>query len=141
MVSLTNRNGNTYTYKYDALNRPVSETDPKGNTKSFGYDKNSKITSVTDRNGNTTKYTLDGNGNIVTVTDAAGTESHYTYDSMNRLTKISMHRVDTVHKVDEWQDTLYTYDYRGLVKTEVNAKGDGKVFVYDDLHAPGRYRP
>ncbi len=132
MVSLTNRNGNTYTYKYDALNRPVSETDPKGNTKSFGYDKNSKITSVTDRNGNTTKYTLDGNGNIVTVTDAAGTESHYAYDSMNRLTKISMHRVDTVHKVDEWQDTLYTYDYRGLVKTEVNAKGDGKVFVYDE---------
>ena len=132
MVSLTNRNGNTYTYKYDALNRPVSETDPKGNTKSFGYDKNSKITSVTDRNGNTTKYTLDGNGNIVTVTDAAGTESHYEYDSMNRLIKIFMHRVDTVHKVDEWQDTLYTYDYRGLVKTEVNAKGDGKVFVYDE---------
>ena len=132
MVSLTNRNGNTYTYKYDALNRPVSENEPKGNTKSFGYDKNSKITSVTDRNGNTTKYTLDGNGNIVTVTDAAGTESHYAYDSMNRLIKISMHRVDTVHKVDEWQDTLYTYDYRGLVKTEVNAKGDGKVFVYDE---------
>ncbi len=48
---------------------------------------------------------------------------------MNRLTKISMHRVDTVHKVDEWQDTLYTYDYRGLVKTEVNAKGAGKVFI------------
>lgn len=45
---------------------------------------------------------------------------------MNQLTKISMHRVDIVHKVDEWQDTLYTYDYRGLVKTEVNAKGDGK---------------
>ena len=40
-----------------------------------------------------------------------------------------MHRVDTVHKVDEWQDTLYTYDYRGLVKTEINAKGDGKVFI------------
>ena len=43
-----------------------------------------------------------------------------------------MHRVDKTHKVDEWQDTLYTYDHRGLVKTEVNAKGNGKVFVYDE---------
>ena len=110
----------------------ISETDPLGNTKYFGYNKNSEIVSVTDRNGNTTEYTLDGNGNIVTVTDAAGTESHYTYDSMNQLTKISMHRVDKLHKVDEWQETLYTYDHRGLVKTEVNAKGDGKVFVYDE---------
>ena len=110
----------------------ISETDPLGNTKYFGYNKNSEIVSVTDRNGNTTEYTLDGNGNIVTVTDAAGTESHYEYDSMNQLVKISMHRVDKLHKVDEWQETLYTYDHRGLVKTEVNAKGDGKVFVYDE---------
>ena len=112
--------------------RVISETDPLGNTKYFGYNKNSEIVSVTDRNGNTTEYTLDGNGNIVTGTDAAGTESHYTYDSMNQLVKISMHRVDKLHKVDEWQETLYTYDHRGLVKTEVNAKGDGKVFAYDD---------
>ena len=31
-----------------------------------------------------------------------------------------------------WQDTLHTYDHRGLTKTEVNARGDGKVFVYDE---------
>ena len=86
---------------------------------------------MTDRNGNTTKYTLDGNGNIVKTVDAAGTGSEFTYDSMDRLTKITMHRVDTVHGVDEYQETLYTYDHRGLIKTEVNAKGDGKTFVYD----------
>ena len=63
--------------------------------------------------------------------DAAGTSSAFTYDSMDRLTKIRVHRVDETHKVDEYQETLYTYDHRGLVKTEVNAKGDGKVFVYD----------
>ncbi len=34
-------------------------------------------------------------------------------------------------KPNEYQETLYTYDHRGLVKTEVNAKGDGKTFVYD----------
>ena len=118
-------------YTYDALNRVTGETDPKGNTKSFTYDKNGRITAVTDRNGNTTKYVLDGNGNIVKTVDAAGTGSEFTYDSMNRLIKIRMHRVDTTHKVDEYQETLYTYDHRGLVKTEVNAKGDGKTFVYD----------
>ena len=130
-IVVTNRNGQTYTYTYDALNRVTSETDPLGNTKTFTYDKNSRITAVTDRNGNTTEYVLDGNGNIVKSIDAAGTESEFTYDSMDRLTKIRLHRVDEVHDVDEWQETLYTYDYRGLVKTEVNAKGDGKVFVYD----------
>ena len=130
-IAVTNRNGQTYTYTYDALNRVTSETDPLGNTKTFTYDKNSRITAVTDRNGNTTEYVLDGNGNIVKSIDAAGTESEFTYDSMDRLTKVRLHRVDEVHDVDEWQETLYTYDYRGLVKTEVNAKGDGKVFVYD----------
>ncbi len=130
-ISVTNRNGETYTYTYDALDRVTSETDPKGNTKSFTYDKDSRITAVKDRNGNTTKYVLDGNGNIVESIDAAGTGSTFTYDSMDRLTKIRVHRVDKIHKVDEYQETLYTYDHRGLVKTEVNAKGDGKVFVYD----------
>jgi len=33
--------------------------------------------------------------------------------------------------VDEIQETLYTYDYRGLVKTEINAAGDGKALIYD----------
>lgn len=131
MVSLTNRNGNTYTYTYDAVNRVTSETDPKGNTKTFTYNKRGEIVAVTDRNGNTTTYTLDGNGNIVASTDAAGTVSEFTYDSMNRMVSIKLHRVDDVHDVDEYQETLYTYDYRGLVTTEVNAKGDGKVFVYD----------
>ena len=130
-ISLTDRNGYTYTYTYDALNRVTSETDPKGNTKYFTYDKNSRIVAVTDRNGNTTQYKLDGNGNIVETIDAADTSSLFEYDSMNRLVKIKMHRVDTIHNVNEWQETLYTYDHRGLVKTEVNAMGDGKVFVYD----------
>ena len=130
-VSLTDRNGNTYTYTYDALNRVTGETDPKGNTKAFTYDKNGRIVAVTDRNGNTTQYKLDGNGNIVESIDAMGTSSLFAYDSMNRLVSVKLHRVDTIHKVDEWQETLYTYDHRGLVKTEVNAAGDGKIYVYD----------
>ena len=28
---------------------------------------------------------------------------------MDRLTKIRVHRVDETHKVDEYQETLYTY--------------------------------
>ena len=128
-ATAVDRNGGVYAYTYDLLNRVTSETDPLGNTRTFTYDKNSRITAVTDRNGNTTRYELDGN--IVKSTDAAGTESQFTYDSLNNLIKVRLHRVDAVHKVDEWQETLYTYDHRSLVKTEVNARGDGKVFVYD----------
>ena len=44
---------------------------------------------------------------------------------------MKLRRIDKVHKVDEIQETLYTYDHRGLVKTEVNAAGDGKALIYD----------
>jgi len=125
------RNGETYIYTYDALNRIVSETNPLDGTKTFHYDKDSRIVGVTDRNGVRTSYVLDGNGNIIESVDGEGHSSFFEYDSMDRLTKVKLRRIDKVHKVDEIQETLYTYDHRGLVKTEVNAAGDGKALIYD----------
>ena len=95
------------------------------------YDKDSRIVGVTDRNGVRTSYVLDGNGNIIESVDGEGHSSFFEYDSMDRLTKVKLRRIDKVHKVDEIQETLYTYDHRGLVKTEVNAAGDGKALIYD----------
>ncbi len=119
------------TYTYDALNRIVSETNPLDGTKTFRYAKDSRIVGVTDRGGVRTSYKLDGNGNIVESIDGEGHSSFFEYDEMNRLTKVKLRRIDKIHDVDEIQETLYTYDHRGLVKTEVNAAGDGKALIYD----------
>ena len=109
----------------------TSWTDALGNTKYFSYDMNSRITAVTDRNGNTTEYILDGNGNIVESIDAKGHSSFFEYDTMNRISKVTLNRVDSIHNVDEIQETLFYYDKRGLVVREVNAKQDDKIYVYD----------
>ncbi len=109
----------------------IAVKDPEGYTTSYTYDGEERVVTSKDANGSIYRYTYDGNGNIVKSTDAMGTSSLFSYDSMNRLVSVKLHRVDTVHSVDEWQETLYTYDHRGLVKTEVNASKDGKAFVYD----------
>ena len=131
MLSFTDRNGGATYYTYDLLDRATSEKDPLGNTKYFTYDRNSRITAVKDRNGNATQYVLDGNGNIVETIDAKGHSSFFEYDPMDRLSKATLNRVDAIHGVDEMQETLYYYDKRGLVKKEVNARGDGKLSIYD----------
>lgn len=131
LVSETNENGETSSYAYDALGRTLSKTNPLGHTDTFAYDAKGRITSVTDRNGNATRYVLDANGNIVETIDALGNSSYYEYDSMNRLVKISLHRVDAKDCVDEWQITLYQYDRRGLRTREINAAENETIYVYD----------
>jgi YD repeat-containing protein len=88
---------------------------------------------VTDANGHTTTYTLDGNGNVVTSTDAVGTVTRFTYDPMNRVTRVTLPRVDMVNNVDTVETTLYAYDKRGLQVTEVHALGDGTLSVFDGM--------
>ena len=131
MIKRIDRNDGEYDYTYDLLNRVTSEKNPLGKTHFFTYNKNHQITAVTDRNGNTTQYVLDGNGNITETIDAHGHSSFFEYDSMNRLSKITLRRIDTVNNVNELQETLFYYDYRGLQVREVNALGDDKFSVYD----------
>lgn len=58
--SVTDRDGNKTAYKYDNLNRIISETTSDG-TISYTYDGRGNKTSVTDRRGDTVNYTYDGN--------------------------------------------------------------------------------
>ena len=131
LIAKTDKNNNTYTYAYDTLNRVISETDPKHNTQYFTYDANSRITAVTDKNGNTTRYILDGNGNVICSRDAMGVETYFCYDSMNRMISMHTKRIDNIHHVSELQTTLYSYEHRGLVTTEINAAGGEKSYEYD----------
>ena len=57
------RNGETYVYTYDALNRIVSETNPLDGTKTFHYDKDSRIVGVNDYNDRNVNYVYNNAGN------------------------------------------------------------------------------
>ena len=138
LIKTTDPAGAVTIYEYDASGRVVKETDALGNSQTFAYDKNGRIISVTDKNGNVTGYTLDANGNIICQTDALGHPSYFEYDSMNRLVKMTLYAGEETGADGETvltgeQVTLYTYDHRGLVTTEINALGDGKYYVYDEL--------
>ena len=50
---------------------------------------------------------------------------------MNRLIVARLRRIDTKNKINETQETLYSYDHRGLCVKEINAFGNGKLSVYD----------
>lgn len=137
LIKTTDSAGAATCYTYDAMNRVIKETDALGNSKFFTYDKNGRIIRAADKNGNVTKYTLDGNGNILCQTDALGHPSYFEYDSMNRMTKITLYAGEETDEdgnteLTGEQVTLYTYDHRGLVTTEINAAGNGKYYVYDE---------
>jgi YD repeat-containing protein len=83
-------------------------TDANGGTTGFGYDANSNLTSIIDANSNPTSYTYDSrdrrtaredalthsdiydsydaNGNLTQFTDRRGKVSVYQYDGLNRET-------------------------------------------------------
>jgi RHS repeat-associated protein len=81
-ASMTDAEG-TWTFTYDALGNLLSETDPDGNTRTITYDSSGQAVTdtTTDHNGNViaqTTLTRDANGNPLTSTGAAGTTT-FTY--------------------------------------------------------------
>jgi YD repeat-containing protein len=123
VLTETNPEGETTTYTYDALGHVKTVKNPLGHIESFDYDKMGRIETVTDQKGAITTYHYDKNGNLTETIDALGHKTTYVYDVMNHLKEVHQIRTDLQDGIqDEEQITTYTYDKRGLVKTEV--KGD-----------------
>ena len=135
MLTYTDRNGEVTSYSYDSMSRVTRETNPLGGITTFGYDKNGRITSVTDENGVQTQYAFDANGNIVETKERIDNSTngyyhtYYTYDAMNRLIKVAT--TNTNGGTTPQTLSQYIYDYRGLVKVEIDALGIEKTNKYD----------
>ena len=91
--TVTDDNGNTTTYLYDALNRLVIETTEDTEVTSYSYDDNSNMVSMT-----------DGNGSVITNI----------FDSLNRKTSTSVNRGSGVVGV---ANESYSYDGLGRLLT------------------------
>ncbi len=60
LTSITDANGNTTSYTYDAMDRRASRKDALGAAAAYAYDGNGNLTRFTDRRGTVTVYQYDG---------------------------------------------------------------------------------
>ncbi len=147
LLSITDPNGNTTSFTYDALDRLIREesaagqvttyaydalgnliqmTNPRGFSVSFSYDAANRLASVTNPLGQTTRFRYDANGNLIAMTDPAGIVTAYRYDDLDRLEAlIQNERPGEAASSAQNVTTRFAYDLAGNLR-----------FVYDPR---GRY--
>jgi RHS repeat-associated protein len=133
-------------YGYDAQDNLTSVTDPNGNITTYTFDDFHRMTRQVSLVSGTTNYSYDQAGNLSTTSDANGASTIRTYDATNRLlTATSTHTGFPPEVVTNTYDdlpatygkgrlktssvtrggiatvsTAYTYDRRGLVRSEAH---------------------
>ncbi|WP_280684516.1 MULTISPECIES: RHS repeat-associated core domain-containing protein [unclassified Breznakia] len=138
IISETNANGITNTFEYDALNnltkaqnangRYVSYTYNSGNDMiiklvnskyaTYEYDEQHNLIVENNEYGYTSKYEYDFFGNKTSYINPNGVEIKFEYDKLN-------------NKIKE-NDSIFTYDKRGNLKTASNK--EGKItYTYNDF--------
>jgi len=121
--AVTDFNGNTTTYGYDALSRVITVVQPGGILTSYDYDQHGNLASVLDAESNETTYTYDDMGRVVAIASPNSGTTVYVYDAAgNPIQKIdakditvqydfdALQRLTAVRFPDAAQDITYTYD-------------------------------
>lgn len=120
LISATDGNGRTTSYRYDALDRPTETVYADGATIVFGYDPAGNRTSMTDQLGSTS-YGYDGMARLVSEQLATGQTNTYTYDPVGNL----------LTHTDPNGTTTYTYNEVNLAASVTDPAGNATKFDYD----------
>lgn len=133
LTSRTDAAGDQTTYQYDQIGRPGSSVSPVGNapganpasfTTSYTYDPAGDLLTSTDPLNHQTSYAYDPDGKLTSVTDPANHTTSYTYDTDDRLTTAA--RADST--------TLgYGYDNDGNLTSQTDGVGHITTYSYDAL--------
>lgn len=110
------------TNTYDAMSNRLTMTEPDGNTTSYTYDALNRQVKIVNAAGDTTITTYDPAGNVRSTTTPNSNVTTNTYDALNRLVQ----QVDSQALV---QTT--TYDPVGNVLTRLDGNGNGPTYGYD----------
>ncbi len=122
ITAMTNRNGNTYQYHYDALDRLVKEINYQGYEQGYSYDPNSNLVEKYDFNGNTTSYNYDELNRLLQVIFADGSSKDFRYNSNGLMTSA----------VNENSSQCYYYDELSrLIKAEIDNNGKEYTVNYE----------
>lgn len=138
-------------YNYDEKGNLVDQMNSDKVKSSLDYDKDNKVTKSVDPSGDTYSYTYGDNDNLTQISDAKGNKITFTYDDNGNRTKSEIDSTEgkitfeqafnNQNKVKSTKDELgntshITYDSKGRVYQETNAKGVVKTSnynVYDNL--------
>jgi YD repeat-containing protein len=113
---------------YDAVNK-LYMTDGEGRTTRYDYDALNRNVLVTDPLGHKTKNVYDDAGNVVQVIDAKGRTTLYDYDELNRK-KSKTQAFGTVDATT----MSYIYDAASNLRYETNGRGFTTEYKYDEFN-------
>jgi len=113
--TLTDPNGEDWTFGYTDMGRPVMTADPLSRTNAYAYDPRGRLAGVTFADGKELAIARDSVGNVTNLTYSDGTRIEYEYDALNRL----------VHTTGTTAAVSFTYDTEGRV---TGADNPGSVF-------------
>jgi RHS repeat-associated protein len=145
-LTLTEPDGNTTTYTFDADNRLIKEVNAAGDTTLTAYDGVGNIVSVTAPTTNVTTYTYDADDRVILVQDGGGTVESYTYDPVgNQLTRTDGNgnttstTYDAIYRVVQVTDPLgkttsYAYDPVGNLLSVTDRNGEVTTYTYDAIN-------
>jgi RHS repeat-associated protein len=124
LVSSTNPAGDTRTYAFDGLGELTASTSPRGNKTTYAYDARGLLTKIVDPLGNSLALAYDGDRNRVSQTDGNNNINSYAYDADNELTKLTRANGTVLQ---------YAYDGDGNETSQTDAAGRVTAYGYDAL--------
>ncbi len=152
--SVTDPEGNTSTYTYDAYGNLESETDGSGHTTSYSNSIIGFRTSALSPKGELTTYVYNNNGNPELIVTDGGETTWINYDELGRKVqeiapninqgapgndigyRYTYYKSGMLRTVTDPEDytTTYTYDLYGNLSTETKPNGCIYLYEYDALN-------
>ncbi|MDN8618028.1 Ig-like domain repeat protein [Variovorax ginsengisoli] len=132
-------------YQATGQGRLLNVSDPNGNTVTYAYNANGTVQSATSANGEVTWYDYTGtNLAKIRTVDAGGntlTAVHYTYDGSNRLSSVVVDLTPADNSVADGKTYVTTYTYDGASKRVASVtQTDGTNLSFEYVQVNGVYK-
>jgi RHS repeat-associated protein len=121
LQTVTDPEGYTRTYDYDALDRPTRTTYPDGTYEENTYLNLNRVASR-DRNGRGTQYSYDANQHLTSVEDPLHRITRYDWCSCGQMESL----IDPMGRVTQWHR-----DIQGRVIAKEHADGSQVRYTYE----------